>query len=252
MIAPAAFMRRTGSASCAGTWSRKSGEPYVVRTPAVSKRSLTAKGTPPRGPGGSPRAYASVARDAASRASSSARVVNALTPGSTASIRAARASTVSRGETSRARKSQEELAAGEPGGIAHTRTGEAGRSSSTTTSPSTTMGDARRGRGCSPALAYRGGSVCCSARRPGCWARWRRGRSRRSPGTPSRVRAGPSRAMSTSPSRSSPSRCERARTRQDRRSSPCTRARSPRRRHLRSRGSGPPRSSARSASARTS
>ena len=45
-IAPARRRRATTSVSAVGTWSRKSGDPYVVRIPAVSSRSLTAMGRP--------------------------------------------------------------------------------------------------------------------------------------------------------------------------------------------------------------
>src|SRR4030095_8929125 len=48
--APAALSRRTTSASSGGTLSRKNDEPWVVRTPAVSKMSLRPIGTPWSGP----------------------------------------------------------------------------------------------------------------------------------------------------------------------------------------------------------
>ena len=51
-IAPAARRRSTSSESCSGTCSANSGEPYVVRIPAVSSRSLTAIGRPCRAPRG--------------------------------------------------------------------------------------------------------------------------------------------------------------------------------------------------------
>src|SRR4051794_3796295 len=47
-------MRRTDSALRFGTWSAKSDEPYVVTSPSVSNRSLTATGVP--GPTSSGRA----------------------------------------------------------------------------------------------------------------------------------------------------------------------------------------------------
>ena len=55
-IAPAALRRRTTSASSAGTWSLKSGEPNVVRMPAVRVTSLMPIGRPCSGPIGSRRA----------------------------------------------------------------------------------------------------------------------------------------------------------------------------------------------------
>jgi hypothetical protein len=52
MMAPAASSVRTTRAVRDGTWSPKIEEPYVVRMPAVSNRSLTASGTPASGPVG--------------------------------------------------------------------------------------------------------------------------------------------------------------------------------------------------------
>jgi hypothetical protein len=43
---PASSSSRTAVAVSVGTWSRKTADPYVVVRPAVSKRSLTASGTP--------------------------------------------------------------------------------------------------------------------------------------------------------------------------------------------------------------
>ncbi len=48
---PAASSRLTAGAVDEGTWSANTAEPYVVRTPAVSNRSLTASRMP--GPGSS-------------------------------------------------------------------------------------------------------------------------------------------------------------------------------------------------------
>src|SRR5262249_42026759 len=45
-MAPAAFSRATTVESADGTFARRSAEPDVVRTPAVSTWSFTAKGTP--------------------------------------------------------------------------------------------------------------------------------------------------------------------------------------------------------------
>ena len=67
-IAPASRTRRTASASRAGTWPANIAEPYVVTTPAVSKMSLTAIGTPSSGRA-APRPHAA----SAARASSAAR-----------------------------------------------------------------------------------------------------------------------------------------------------------------------------------
>ena len=89
----------------------------MVRTPAVSCRSLWATGRPCSGPGSAPRASASSARAARSSAASKVRVTTALTPlstaltppsiaftpPSTASIRWIWAAMTSRADTSRRR-----------------------------------------------------------------------------------------------------------------------------------------------------
>src|ERR1700730_6161536 len=54
-IAPAARIRATTVASCAGTFVLSFLKPAVVTTPAVSKMSLTVNGTPWRGPSLAPR-----------------------------------------------------------------------------------------------------------------------------------------------------------------------------------------------------
>jgi hypothetical protein len=41
-VQPAVSNATTAAAVTSGTWSANTAEPYVVRTPAVSKRSLTA------------------------------------------------------------------------------------------------------------------------------------------------------------------------------------------------------------------
>src|SRR5260370_20563535 len=54
-MTPAAFRRRTTSASSVGTLSLNSGEPEVVRMPAVGPTSLTTPGNPTTAPSLSPR-----------------------------------------------------------------------------------------------------------------------------------------------------------------------------------------------------
>ena len=69
ITAPAARNRSTGMQSSAGTLSRKASEPYVVRSPRVSCRSLTPIGTPSSGavsPLASRRSAASAAASAPS------------------------------------------------------------------------------------------------------------------------------------------------------------------------------------------
>ena len=73
---PAASIASVTASETSGTKSAKTGEPKVVRTPAVRLRSLIAVGTPKSGPalsGRSPKAAA------CSRASSGVRVTNAPT-----------------------------------------------------------------------------------------------------------------------------------------------------------------------------
>jgi len=53
-MAPAASNRSTNTSLASATWSSKSREPNVVRTPSTLLRSLIATGTPCRGPSGSP------------------------------------------------------------------------------------------------------------------------------------------------------------------------------------------------------
>ena len=100
-IAPAARRRSTSSESCSGTCSANSGEPYVVRIPAVSSRSLTAIGRPWRTPRGGWLSASSAARSASSGSSS---VTIALTRGLTSAIRSRCAAITSRAENSRARR----------------------------------------------------------------------------------------------------------------------------------------------------
>src|ERR1043166_7136303 len=68
VIAPPRVIRSTIIASCVGTLSFISGEPNVVRIPAVSTRSLCATGRPCSGPRDAPRAWASSALRAFSAA----------------------------------------------------------------------------------------------------------------------------------------------------------------------------------------
>ena len=85
-IAPAAFSRRTISASSVGTWSRNKVEPQVVRIPAVGVRSLIATGTPCRAPSLARLFIAASASRAQTSAFSAATVQKALTAGLSFSI----------------------------------------------------------------------------------------------------------------------------------------------------------------------
>ncbi|MCY3844503.1 MAG: hypothetical protein OXH69_13290 [Acidobacteria bacterium] len=95
-MAPAAFMRRTASASRSATCPRSRSEPAVNRTPATASASLTVRGTPWSG-GGSAGTPASDIRRAVFRAASNVVVISALMCGPTFSIRAMWASTTSSG-----------------------------------------------------------------------------------------------------------------------------------------------------------
>src|SRR5712692_4668813 len=100
MMAPAARSRSTIGASSAGTLSRNSGVPKVVRTPLVTTRSFTENGTPCNGPRVAPlRVSARSAAFACRRAWSAVRVTKALSLGSTFAIRSSTASTTSTGES---------------------------------------------------------------------------------------------------------------------------------------------------------
>ena len=79
--APARRIRSTTRSSRSGTWSAKSGEPYVVRQPATSWVSLTANGSPWSGPTGQPRARWSSAAAAPARARSSSSDTIAVSAG---------------------------------------------------------------------------------------------------------------------------------------------------------------------------
>ena len=103
LIAPAAAIRWTTSASRAGTLSANSGEPNVVRTPAVSARSLCATGRPCSSPVTRPCASSSSAAAACAVARSKVRVTTALTTASCRSIRSMCAAMTSRADTSRRR-----------------------------------------------------------------------------------------------------------------------------------------------------
>src|SRR5262245_6268907 len=100
--APASRSRRTASASSAGTLSRKNDEPWVVRTPAVSKMSFTPIGTPWSGPRQRPAASSASARRAASRARPALTVTHAVRVGLSRSMGARSASGSSRAGTVRA------------------------------------------------------------------------------------------------------------------------------------------------------
>ena len=102
-IAPAARRRATSKLSVCGTFSAKSFDPYVVRIPAVSIRSLMAIGSPCSGPSGSRRAIRRSAASASASAASGRRLTIALTFGLTASIRSRCAATTSRADSSRSR-----------------------------------------------------------------------------------------------------------------------------------------------------
>ena len=104
-MAPASVSRWTTDASAAGTWSEKSREPRVVRSPAVSTQSLTVMGTPCSGPIISPVAAAAWTLRARSSAPS-LRVTIALSRPLTSSIRCRCARTTSTGETSPSRTSR--------------------------------------------------------------------------------------------------------------------------------------------------
>ncbi len=105
VIAPASRIRRTIGASVSGTWSAKIGEPYVVRIPAVSARSLCATGRPCSGPRHRPRARSRSASSASRLARSATSVTIALTSGLTSSIRRRCASSSSTAPTCLVRSS---------------------------------------------------------------------------------------------------------------------------------------------------
>ena len=88
ITAPASRRRFTASASVAGTCPARSGEPEVVRSPAVSKLSLIVIGTPCSGPHDSPRASAASASAARVRARSRSSVTTAFRAGLCFSMRA--------------------------------------------------------------------------------------------------------------------------------------------------------------------
>jgi len=58
---PSASIRSTSGCEAAGTWSREIGQPWVVRTPATSVRSLLVTGRPASQPGWSDAAAPSPA-----------------------------------------------------------------------------------------------------------------------------------------------------------------------------------------------
>ena len=87
-MAPAAVVRFTIKASTVGTMSRKSGEPYVVRIPAVLNKSLCATGRPCSTPSGRRRACHSSAFFASASARSATSMTMAFFFGLTRSRRA--------------------------------------------------------------------------------------------------------------------------------------------------------------------
>ena len=109
-IAPAAFSRRTTSASSVGTRSRNTSLAAVVRTPAVSMLSFTAIGMPWSGPRGRPACSSFSMARASSSASSSRTVMNACSSGSKRRMRSRQARVRSTGETSPSRSSLEACA----------------------------------------------------------------------------------------------------------------------------------------------
>ena len=98
-MAPAAFSRRTTSASSVGTLSLNSGEPKVVRMPAVGVMSLMTTGRPCSAPSLSPRITAASASFACSRAVLATSVTMALSLGLTRAMVARWASSTSTGLT---------------------------------------------------------------------------------------------------------------------------------------------------------
>ncbi|GGU94131.1 hypothetical protein GCM10010498_61850 [Streptomyces cavourensis] len=108
--APAALSRATCTASSAGTWSRCSGIPQVVGSPAMSYDSLTVTGMPSSGRS-SPRARARSVARAASRARSKSGAHIALIARSSRSIREMAASVSSTEVTSPARRALSRLSA---------------------------------------------------------------------------------------------------------------------------------------------
>src|SRR5689334_15831687 len=85
VIAPAFRINVMIGASFAGTLSRKNGEPYVVRIPFVSTRSLCAIGSPCSGPRALPFASSSSAAAASAIARSATSVTIEFTDGFTRS-----------------------------------------------------------------------------------------------------------------------------------------------------------------------
>ena len=92
---PAARILSTTGASIGTTACANAGTPQVVGRPAMSMFSFTVKGTPCKGPSGSPAAIMRSALRAAARASGARTRTTAFTWGLTASIRARCASMTS-------------------------------------------------------------------------------------------------------------------------------------------------------------
>jgi hypothetical protein len=113
--APACLSRATCGASKSGTYEANSGEPKVVRMPAVSARSFTAMGRPCSGPANEPRAACASSARAAAAACSAASVTIALIAGLASVIRASTAESSSAAESSLALISR----ASSTAGVAH-------------------------------------------------------------------------------------------------------------------------------------
>ena len=101
-IAPARRSMPTMASSLVATLLANSRLPNVVGKPVASIRSFTPSGRPCSGPMASPRRTDVSCRSASSRAVWKERAQNALTAGSTASMRSMQLSTSSTGEISRA------------------------------------------------------------------------------------------------------------------------------------------------------
>jgi hypothetical protein len=100
-MAPARFNRATATESVEGTLSAKATEPKVVRTLAVSTRSLIENGTPKSGLRTAPCIMAASASRAAARASSAVTVIKAFSTGCARSMRSRTTSTSSTGDNVR-------------------------------------------------------------------------------------------------------------------------------------------------------
>ena len=100
MTAPAALSRVTTVASSGGSQSASTRVPHVVTISAVQSRSLSAIGTPCRGPRGSPCARRASSASACASARSPVTVTYALSSGSRRPMRASIASVTATAENS--------------------------------------------------------------------------------------------------------------------------------------------------------